>query len=171
MFHKNIKLIIAGLIVITGIWQFTENNIGNGIFLLLLTAIPVFLYFKNEFILLAFLKLRKQDFEGAKKWLSFIKKPESALVQKQQGYFNYLHGIMLSQTNINQAEKYFKKAIELGLSMDMDLAVAKLNLAGVAMSRRRKLEATTLLNEAKKLDKQGMLKEQIVMMKDQMKKI
>jgi tetratricopeptide (TPR) repeat protein len=171
MFHKNIKLITAGLLVITGIWQFTENNIGNGIFLLLLIAIPIFLYFKNEFILLAFLKLRKQDFEGAKKWLSWIKKPESALVRKQQGYFNYLHGIMLSQTNINQAEKYFKKAIELGLSMDMDLAVAKLNLAGVAMSRRRKLEATTLLNEAKRLDKQGMLKEQITMMKGQMKKI
>ncbi|TDE03178.1 DUF2892 domain-containing protein [Flavobacterium hiemivividum] len=171
MFHKNIKLIIAGLIAITGIWQFTENNIGNGIFLLLLTSIPIFLYFKNEFILLAFLKLRKQDFEGAKKWLTFIKNPETALVRKQQGYFNYLHGIMLSQTNINQAEKYFKKAIELGLSMDMDLAVAKLNLAGVAMSRRRKLEATNLLNEAKKLDKQGMLKEQITMMKGQMKKI
>jgi tetratricopeptide (TPR) repeat protein len=171
MFHKNIKIIIAGLIVITGIWQFTENNIGNGIFLILLTAIPIFLYFKNEFILLAFLKLRKQDFEGAKKWLTFIKNPESALIRKQQGYFNYLHGIMLSQTNINQAEKYFKKAIELGLSMDMDLAVAKLNLAGVAMSRRRKLEATTLLNEAKRLDKQGMLKEQITMMKGQMKKI
>jgi hypothetical protein len=83
-------------------------------------------------------------------------KPETALVQKQQGYFNYLHGIMVSQTNINQAEKYFKKAIELGLSMDMDLAVAKLNLAGVAMSRRRKLEATNL-NEARKLDKQNML--------------
>jgi hypothetical protein len=70
-----------------------------------------------------------------------------------------------------QAEKYFKKAIELGLSMDMDLAVAKLNLAGVAMTRRRKLEATTLLNEAKKLDKQNMLKDQIVMMKDQLKKM
>ena len=78
---------------------------------------------------------------------------------------------MLSQTNINQSEKYFKKAIELGLSMDMDLAVAKLNLAGVAMTRRRKLEATTLLNEAKKLDKQNMLKDQIVMMKDQLKKM
>jgi hypothetical protein len=51
-------------------------------------------------------------------------------------------------TSISQ-KKYFKKAIELGLSMDMDLAVAKLNLAGVAMSRRRKLEATNLLNEAK----------------------
>jgi len=171
MFHKNIKLIIAGLIIATGIWRFTESEIGNGIFLILLSAIPIFLYFKNEFILLAFLKLRKQDFEGAKKWLSYIKNPETALVQKQQGYFNYLHGIMLSQTNINQAEKYFKKAIELGLSMDMDLAVAKLNLAGVAMTRRRKLEATTLLNEAKKLDKQNMLADQIKMMKDQMKKI
>jgi hypothetical protein len=171
MFHRNIKLILAAVIIIAGIWQFTESNIGNGIFLLFLSIFPVFLYFKNEFILLAFLKLRKQDFPGAQKWLAYIKNPETALVRKQQGYFNYLHGIMVSQTNINQAEKFFKKAIELGLSMDMDLAVAKLNLAGVAMSRRRKLEATTLLNEAKKLDKQNMLKEQITMMKEQMKKI
>lgn len=171
MFHKNIKLFIAGLIVVAAVWQFTESNIGNGIFLILLTAIPVFLYFRNEFILLAFLRLRKQDFEGAKKWLAYIKNPEAALIRKQQGYFNYLHGIMLSQTNINQSEKFFKKAIELGLSMDMDLAVAKLNLAGIAMTRRRKLEATNLLNEAKKLDKQNMLADQIKMMKEQMKKI
>ncbi len=45
MFHRNIKLIIAALIVIAGIWQFTEGNIGNGIFLILLTAIPIFLIF------------------------------------------------------------------------------------------------------------------------------
>jgi tetratricopeptide (TPR) repeat protein len=171
MFHKNIKLVFAALLVILSIWQFTESNIGNGIFLLLLTFFPVFLYFKNEFILLSFLKLRKQDFEGAKKWLDKIKNPEGALVKKQQGYYNYLHGLMVSQTNLNQAEKFFKKAIELGLSMDMDLAVAKINLAGIAMSRRRKIEATNLLNEAKKLDKQNMLKEQITMMKQQLKKI
>lgn len=171
MFHKNIKLVLAGLLIILSIWQFTESNIGNGIFLLLLTIFPIFLYFKNEFILLSFLKLRKQDFEGAKKWLDKIKNPEGALVKKQQGYYNYLHGLMVSQTNLNQAEKFFKKAIELGLSMDMDLAVAKLNLAGIAMSRRRKIEATNLLNEAKKLDKQNMLKDQIIMMKQQLKKI
>lgn len=171
MYHKNIKLIIAGLLVISAIWQFTESNIGNGIFLLLLSLIFIFLYFKNEFILLAFLKLRKQDFPGAQKWLAYIKNPQAALVRKQQGYYQYLHGLMLSQTNILQAEKHFKKAIELGLSMDTDIAIAKLNLAGVAMSRRRKLEATNLLNEAKKLDKQGLLKDQIKMMKEQMKKI
>jgi hypothetical protein len=53
----------------------------------------------------------------------------------------------------------------------MDLALAKLNLAGIAMSKRRKIEATNLLNEAKKLDKQNMLKDQITMMKQQLKKL
>jgi tetratricopeptide (TPR) repeat protein len=171
MFNKNIKLVLAILLFFTAIWRFAEGEIGNGIFILLLTLIIVVLYFRNEFILLAFLKLRKQDFEGARKWLSYIKNPQTALVRKQQGYYEYLHGLMSSQTNLIQAEKHFKKAIELGLNMDTDLAVAKLNLAGVAMSRRRKIEATNLLNEAKKLDKQGLLKDQIKMMKEQMKKI
>ncbi|ESU26987.1 hypothetical protein FLJC2902T_23280 [Flavobacterium limnosediminis JC2902] len=171
MFHRNIKLIIAGLIIATGIWQFTESNIGNGIFLILFSLIFILLYFKNEFILLAFLQLRKQNMEGAQKWLSYIKNPETALIRKQQGYYNYLNGIMVSQTNLSAAEKFFKKAIELGLSMDQDLALAKLQLAGIAMTRRRKVEATGLLNEAKKLDKQNMLKDQIKMMKEQMKKI
>lgn len=171
MFNKNIKLVLAGLIIIAAIWQFIEGNIGNGIFLILLAGIFIFLYFKNEMILLAFLRLRKQDFEGAKKWLNKIKDPEKALTQRQQGYYWYLHGLMVSQTNITQAEKFFKRAIRLGLSMDHDLAMAKLNLAGIAMTKRRKREATMLLNEAKKLDKHGMMNDQIRMMKEQMKKI
>jgi tetratricopeptide (TPR) repeat protein len=171
MFHKNIKLVITGLLIALGIYQIVDNNTGNGIFLILLSTIFIFLYFKNEMILLAFLKLRKQDMEGAKKWLDKIKNPEAALVIKQQGYYNYLNGIMVSQTNLTQAEKYFKKAIQLGLSMDQDLALAKLQLAGIAMSKRRKIEATKLLAEAKKLDKQGMLKDQMKMLKEQMKKI
>lgn len=171
MFNKNIKLVITALIVAYAIYQFTRNEILTGIFLILFSAIFVFLYFKNEMILLAFWKLRKQDFPGAKNWLDKISNPETALVQKQQGYYNYLHGLMISQDNMTKAEKYFKKAISLGLSMDQDLAVAKLNLAGISMMKRRKREATALLTEAKKLDKHGMLNDQIKMMKQQMKKI
>lgn len=170
MFNKNIKLAIAALLLATAVWQFTEGNIGNGIFIILLALIIVLLYFKNEFIILAFLQLRKQNFDGAKKWLDKIKNPEGALVRKQQGYYNYLNGLMVSQTNLSAAEKYFKKAVELGLSMDTDLAMAKLNLAGIAMTKNRKMEAEKLLAEAKKLDKHNMLKDQIAMMKAQMKK-
>ena len=170
MYNKIIKLIIAIGLIGYAVYLFTEGYIGNGIMFLLLASVFIFLYFKNEFILLAFLRLRKQDFEGAEKWLNKIKNPESALVKKQQGYFNYLHGIMVSQSNMNEAEKYFKKAISLGLSMNYDLAMAKLNLAGIAFSKRRKQEAQKLLSEANKLDKQGMLTEQIKEMKQNMKR-
>ncbi|MEH6535703.1 MAG: DUF2892 domain-containing protein [Psychroserpens sp.] len=170
MFNKNIKLVIAVLIIAYAVYQFIEGYIGNGIMYILLSLIFIFLYFKNEFILLAFLKLRKQDFPGATKWLNKIKNPSGALVKKQEGYYNYLHGVMVSQSNMNEAEKYFKKALGLGLSMDHDVAMAKLNLAGIAFSKRRPLEAKQLLNEAQKLDKRGILTEQIKMMKDGMKK-
>lgn len=171
MFNKNIKLIISFLIISYAIYQMIEGYIGNGIAFIFFSTIFIFLYFKNEMILAAFWKLRKQDFEGAKKYLDIIKNPEANLTTKQHGYFNYLHGLMLSQTNMTQAEKYFKKALKLGLSMDQDVAMAKLSLAGIAMSKRRKREAQSLLKEAKELDKQSMLSDQIRMMKQQMKKI
>ena len=155
MFNKNIKLVIAVLINAYAVYQFVEGYIGNGIFLVLLSLIFIFLYFRNEIILLAFLRMRKQDMEGTERWLSKIKNPSAALVKKQEGYYNYLHGIIFSQKNLTQAEKYFRKALKLGLNMGYDEAMAKMSLAGIAMQKGRKREATTLLQEAKKLDKNG----------------
>ena len=78
---------------------------------------------------------------------------------------------MISQTNMVEAEKYFKKAERLGLNMSADMAMTKLNLAGIAMTKNRKREAEQLMAEAKKLDKHNMLDDQIKMMKQQMKKM
>ena len=171
MFNKFIKLILTFVLLTYSIYQFIENYIGNGIFFIFLSLIFILLYFKNEIIFLAFLRLRKQDFEGTEKWLSRIKNPESSLVKKQQGYFYYLHGILNSQTNLTIAEKNFKKAINLGLSFNHDLAMAKMSLAGISMQKRRKREAVMLLAEAKKLDTQGMLSGQMKLMQQQLKKI
>ncbi|MFD1316522.1 DUF2892 domain-containing protein [Namhaeicola litoreus] len=171
MFNKNIKLVLAGLTLVWAIYEFAQGHIWNGILIVLLAGMFVFLYFKNEILLLAFLKLRKQDFVGGNKLLDKIKNPSSALIKKQEGYYNFLKGIMISQTNLTQAEKHFKKALQLGLNMDHDKAMVNLQLAGIAMTKRRKREAVNLLNEAKKLDKHGMLKDQIKMVKEQMKKI
>jgi tetratricopeptide (TPR) repeat protein len=171
MFNKNIKLVIAFLIIAYAGYQFYEGYIGNGIVLILLSLVFVFFYFRNEIILLAFLRMRKQDLDGTERWLTKIRNPEGALTQKQQGYYNYLHGIIYSQKNLTQAEKFFRKALKLGLNMDYDVAMAKLSLAGIALQKRRKREATMLLQEAKKLDKNNMLTEQIKMMQQQMKRI
>ena len=171
MFNKNLKLIIAGLIIAYAVYQFIEGNIGNGIFLILISLFFILIYFKNEILFLAFLKLRKQDFIGTERLLLKIYNPEKALVKKQQGYYNYLNGIIHSQKNLTQAEKYFKKAILLGMSMNHDLAMAKMSLAGILMQKRRKREAQQLLTEARKLDKHNMLNEQIKMIQQQMKRI
>lgn len=171
MFNKYIKIVIATAIVAWAVMQFMASHIMNGISLVLLAGIFVFFYFKNEILLLAFLRLRKQDFEGAGKWLAKIKNPKGALIKNQEGYFHFLQGLLLSQTNITAAEKLFKKALKIGLAMNHDKAMAKLQLAGIAMTKRRKREATMLLAEAKKLDKHNMLAEQVKMLKQQMKKI
>ena len=171
MFPKIIKLILAIAFLLYGGYEFYESYIGNGIFLTLLSGMMVLLYFKNEMIFLAFLRLRKQDFQGTERWLNKIKSPERSLVRKQQGYFYYLHGIIQSQNNLTTAEKHFKKAIQLGLTMTHDLAMAKMSLAGIMMQKRRKIEAIALLAEAKKLDKHGMLTDQVKIMQQQMKRI
>ncbi|MDG2371109.1 MAG: DUF2892 domain-containing protein [Flavobacteriaceae bacterium] len=171
MFPKIIKLFFAFFLFVYAIYQFMENYIGNGVFCTLLSCMFILLYFKNEIIFLAFLRLRKQDFKGTEKWLNKITNPKSSLVKKQQGYFFYLHGIITSQTNLTIAEKNFKKAINLGLSFNHDLAMAKMSLAGISMQKRRKREAIMLLAEAKKLDRQGMLSAQMKLMQQQLKKI
>ncbi|MDX1315419.1 MAG: NAD(P)H-hydrate epimerase [Eudoraea sp.] len=61
--------------------------------------------------------------------------------------------------------------VKLYMPFGLKSAMAKLQLAGIALTKRRKREATTLIAEAKKLDKHGMLKDQIQMVKQQMKKI
>ena len=170
MFNKNIKLGIAITILAAAIWLFTEGQIGNGIMLILFASLFILLYFKNEMILATMFKLKKQDMEGAQNLISKIKNPESALTTKQLGYWNYLKGQFEYQTTPLKAEKYLRKAIELGLNFDHDMAAAKLFLAGIVASKNRKVEATKLLKEAEDLDKNGMLGDQIKMMKQQMKR-
>jgi hypothetical protein len=148
MFPKFIKIVLAAATLGYAVYQFIEESIGNGIALIFLAGIFVFLYYKNEILLLAFLRLRKQDFKGTEKWLNRIKKPEAALTTKQVGYYHFIRGVITSQSNLTQAEKYFRKAIALGLNMKHDMAMAKLSLAGIAMQKRRKREATTLIKEA-----------------------
>ena len=171
MIHKNIKLVLSGASLGYGIYQFIEGNIGNGIFFTLLAVVILFFYFRNELILWSFLKMRKQNLEGTEKILNKIKHPNRSLIQKQQGYYHYLFGIIYAQKNLGTSEKHFKQAIKLGLSMDHDLAMAKMSLAGIAMQKRRKREAQTLLTEAKKLDKNQMLGDQLKLMQQQLKKI
>lgn len=171
MVNKIIKyvLILATLALI--IYQFYIGNIGNGIMLIFVLGIFVLSLFKHELIMWAFVQLRRGKFDKAEKALAKIKHPEQ-LPKSQHAYYNYLIGLIYSQRqSITKSEKYFKRALSLGLRMKTDQAMAKLNLAGIAVMKRKKREATNLLAEVKKLDKNKMLTDQVKMIKEQMKRI
>lgn len=169
--NKYIKLLIALLIIIFGIYLFTAREYGWGTIMFFLSVIPIILYFRNEFILLAFWQMRKQNIEKAKTWLNKITNPQSQLIRKQWGYYHYMIGITVAQDNVSESEKQMKKALEYGLSFKHDRAMAKLTLAGAALAKGRKQEAESHLKEAKSLDTQGMFAEQIKMMQEQMKRV
>ena len=167
--NKYIKFVIAALMIAAGIYLMMNRNIGWGIVVVLLSSIPVLLFFKNEFILTAFWYLRKQNMEKATKWLSKITNFKSQLHRSQYGYFHYLQGLTLAQDHPQKVEPFMKKALEYGLNMKHDRAMATLNIAAGAMQKGRRQEAIKLLEEAKRLDSAGMMTEQIKMLKDQLK--
>ncbi len=172
MLNRLIKIVLSIGCFGFAIWQFYQENIGNGISLVLLSGLVILFYFKNENILMAFFYLRKQNFEKTIKFLNKIKYPEKSLIKSQQAYYYYLLGLVESQVgkSMTISEKYLKKALKIGLRMKHDRAMAKLNLASIAASKRRKREALNLITEVKKLDTSKMLSEQIKMLQTQLKK-
>ncbi|SEG48408.1 hypothetical protein SAMN05421847_2451 [Halpernia humi] len=167
--NKYFKFLIAALMVAAGIFLMFNRNIGWGIVVVILAGIPIFLFFKNEFILLAFYQLRKQKMDKAADWLTSITDYEKQLHKSQFGYFHYLQGLTLAEKQPQKVEPLMKKALDFGLNMKHDRAMATLNLAAGALQKGRRQEGARLLDEAKKLDSAGMMTEQIKMLKDQMK--
>ena len=167
--NKYLKFVITALIIAAGVYLMMNRNIGWGIVLVILSAVPILLFFKNEYILAAFWYMRKQNMVKASHWLSKITNYETQLHKSQYGYFHYLQGLTLAQENPAKVEPYMKKALEFGLNMKHARAMATLNIAAGAMQKGRRQEAQKLLEEAKRLDSAGMMTDQIKMLKDQLK--
>jgi tetratricopeptide (TPR) repeat protein len=164
-----IKIIIAVASLAYTVYLFVGGHIGSGIGMVFVTAIIGLMLFRSIRLILAFYQMRKQNFVKANKWLDRVN-PDK-LWKRQQAYHAFLTGsVQLQMNNISPAEKSFKKALNIGLKMSHDKAAAKLNLAMIAMAKQKKREAMTLIAEAKKLDKRGMLKKDIKMVEKAMKK-
>ena len=163
-----VRIIISALLLIGTIALFVIGQWGWGILGIFLTILAFVTVFFNENMLIAQFYLRKENMGKASQWLSRITNYEKQLIRAQHGYYHLLLGLMESQKSPMQSEKYFKKALSLGLHMGHNVALAKLSLAGIAMAKRNKREATKYLQEAKRADKNKLLADQIRMMKDQM---
>ncbi len=163
-----VRLIIACVIMGAGVTLCAFGFWGWGITLFLLGGIALLTFFFNENMLLAQFYLRKENSAKAELALAKITDYEKQLYKSQHGYYNLLIGLIESRTAPLKSEKYFKKALQLGMGMSHNIALAKLSLAGIAMAKRNKREAEIYLKEAAKEDKNKLLADQIKMMKGQM---
>jgi len=155
-----IKSIVALSALAFNTYLFVLGRWGWGITLLIITAILVIVVFRSTRMIMVFYQMRMQRMDKAKTWLNRIN-PEH-LWAKQKGYYYFLLGSADIQTNsLAQSEKNFRTALQHGLRLDHDKAAAYLNLAVISANRRKKREAITLLNEAKKYDSKGYLKNDI----------
>ncbi len=171
MIGKFIRLIIGGFLCIGAVALFIQGMIGWGILAVLTAGLFVLFHFKNEKNLMAFLFLRKNKFAAVDTILSKVKKPEN-MIDSQEAYYYYLKGLVETQkNNRREAEKTFKKALSTGLRMKNDQAMAKLQLSGIYLSQRNKKLSKYYLQEAKKLDKQKILSEQIKEVEYMMKRV
>lgn len=169
MISRIVRILLIAALTGCSVWQFWDANIGNGIFLIVLALIVLFTYFKNEWMIMALLAMRKNNVEKAEKRLMHIKDPDHALVRRERASYYFLLGAIRSQRNMTESEKLFKKALEIGLSRQ-EKAMAKLQLSAIAVQKGRKREAEILVAEAKRLDKGNLLDEQIAMIKQGLKR-
>ena len=150
------------------VWLFATGHWGWGITFLFVTAIIILSFFRNENMILALNQMRVGNTDKAKKYIDRITHPQF-LPKKQHAYILFLKAVMGSQEmGFAKSEQMLRKALELGLRQPEDNAVARMHLAGICAQTGRKNEAVSLLAEAKKMDKNGMLKDQIKMMQQQL---
>lgn len=163
-----VRLVIACVVMGAGVALCVFGLWGWGILVILIGALVLLTFFFNENMLVAQYFLRKEKPEEAEKWLLKITDYEKQLFKAQHGYYNLLIGLIESRKAPLKSEKYFKKALQLGMTMSHNIALAKLSLAGISMAKRNKREAQQYLSEAAKEDKNKLLADQIKMMKGQM---
>ncbi len=155
-----IKGVIAAGMIALAVWLFTEGETLWGIIVSLAAIVASFLVFRSIRIIRAMFALRSQKMDKARKYLDQIN--PAHLWKRQQGYYYLLMGTANADKNsFAQSEKYFKQALSSGLRYDHDKAMVFMNLSVLTANKRKKREAINLLNEAKKYDTKGMMKDQL----------
>jgi hypothetical protein len=163
-----IRCAVAAFALFLTVYAFGTGHWGWGIVMIFVSALIGLSFFRNENMILALNQMRVGNHEKANKYIKRISRPD-LMPKKQHAYVLFLQAMLGTQElGFAKSEQILRKALALGLRTDQDNAVAKMHLAGICAQTSRKQEATTLLAEAKKLDKTGMMREQISTMQKQL---
>lgn len=168
MINFLIRCIVAASSLFYTSYLFATGHWGWAICMIFVTAIIGLSFFRNERMIMGLNQMRLGNTDKAKMHINKISAPQF-LPRKQHAYVLFLQAVLNSQEiGFAKSEQLLRKALQMGLRTAQDNAVARMHLAGICAQTNRRQEAVSLLAEAKKLDKSGMMKEQITQMQKQL---
>ena len=113
MLIRLLKILLAAASAAYTVHLFTVGYTGAGIGMIILTILLTLMSLRSMRLVMAFVYLRQQKMEDAKKWLARVR--VNQLWAKQRGYYFFLMGSLSMEQNMNEAEKLLKQALSLGL--------------------------------------------------------
>lgn len=152
MFTINIylkfALIAVGLIGGAALWA--TMGIWYGIWFVLIGLTMLATYLLLGTVQSAAVLMQSTDFEGAEKRLNLTFKPEWLYATNRAYYYMIKGSAALAQKNMEEGEKWLKKAEEVEVPTDNEKAMLQLQLANIAASKGRWKQAENHFRIAKK---------------------
>lgn len=157
--YTRIALIVASLIA--GMALIISEEYPFGIALLVGGMLLGISYYRNGAIWLIFQKIKNNDYEAAAKLLRKIKDPER-LPNNQRGYYYFCCGYLsLQKQDLAQAKVDFELALERGMRLKNDKAVANINLAYISYANSKRSAAKQYLTKARYFEPSKEIQEDI----------
>jgi hypothetical protein len=162
-------LLAASSLFFTFYLMFFSDYWGWGIVMIFPTALIILTFFINENMILALYHMRTQNTDKAKKYINKITHPH-LMTKKQHANILFLQAALNQQDfGMSKSEQLIRKALSIGLKMAEYRSAAYMQLAGICIQKGHRTEAEKLLADAKKIANNAMIKDQIIMMQNQLK--
>lgn len=104
--------------IAAGVYLMMNRQIGWGIVVIFFSLSPILLFFKNEYILLAFWQMRKQNFIKAAHWLTYIKKLSISVAQISIWVFPLLTRVNSSARTSRKSRTINEKSFRIWLKYE-----------------------------------------------------
>ena len=106
-----IKIPLAIASLVYAVFLFTEGYIGSGVGMVLVTTLIVLVTLQSMRLLMAFVSLRQQKMEDARKWLGRVN--PNHLWARRRGYWYFLSGSLAMEQKFGAGPKVWRSSAKL----------------------------------------------------------
>lgn len=136
MFTPRLRFVLLVLLLLVASFAAAYNKIPVLVVAALCSIFLLWGYYKMSTVALALKELRKNDLDEAQRILDFCTRPEK-LLKPQKAYYYFIKGYIAREKDYyDEAIAAYEQALDLGLKVDNDKAIALLSITDIYMLRK-----------------------------------